>query len=707
MWWRTNPIPFRDDTRLLPQSEFLYHLQHNIQSPEAIPTEHLDGNYEYSLDGKLTVLNNITRHCEFNTSDESNDTFSYTSSSIVLPEYMTVSHTHNRLTIVGCDISGYLSSVRLNQSYLSGCRTTCDNSSKPVASGFSCQTNIPEQARDVELFLLTNDEDNINANNSCGYAYVTEPSAITENITKLRDTEKLPMVVDWAIGNGTCEEDKKDLTSYACRSRNSECYMLGNDTNGYRCKCSKGYEGNPYKLDGCQDINECQNKSMYCEKECENTVGSYRCLCPSGYHGDGKKDGKGCIPSESLIFRIASGIAVGVTLLLLASCWLHLELKRKRLIKMRQEFYIQNGGIMLQEKLYGTGGPSSSSDAIKIFSEHELKKATDNFSSSMIIGQGGYGTVYKGILPEKRIVAIKKSKVEIDPSRVDQFANEVLVLSQINHRNVVKLLGCCLERQQPLLVYEYMNNGTLFQHIHNKERARALSWDVRLKIATETAGVLSYLHSSASTPIIHRDVKSANILLDQTFTAKVSDFGASKLVPLDHTQLSTMVQGTIGYLDPEYMQTNQLTEKSDVYSFGVVLVELLTGMKALSYERPEEEMNLAHYFLSVMRQKLLFQIVADDVVTEGGNNEEQVMEVAELARICLNVRGDDRPSMKEVAAELEGLSKIGGKHLWVEPKGEDAAESLLLGDGLSESSYTGSVRFDDSVEDHMVMGGGR
>ncbi|CAA0829435.1 Wall-associated receptor kinase 2 [Striga hermonthica] len=613
-----------------------------------------------SLDGKLTVLNNITRHCEFNTSDESNGTFSYTSSSIVLPEYMTVSHTHNRLTIVGCDISGYLSSFRLNQSYLSGCVTTCDNSSKRVASGFSCQTNIPEQARDVELFLLSTDEDNINANNSCGYAYVTEPSAITENITKLRDTEKLPMVVDWAIGNGTCEEDKKDLTSYACRSRNSECYKLGNDTTyGYRCKCSKGYEGNPYKLGGCQDINECQNKSMYCEKECENTVGSFRCLCPSGYHGDGKKDGKGCIPSESFIFRIASG------------------------------------------------GPSSSSDAIKIFSEHELKKATDNFNSSMIIGKGGYGTVYKGILPENRIVAIKKSKVEIDPSRVYQFANEVLVLSQINHRNVVKLLGCCLERQQPLLVYEYVNNGTLFQHIHDKERARALSWDVRLKIATETAGVLSYLHSSASTPIIHRDVKSANILLDHTFTAKVSDFGASKLVPLDHTQMSTMVQGTLGYLDPEYMQTNQLTEKSDVYSFGVVLVELLTGMKALSYERPEEEMNLANYFLSVIRQKRLSQIVADDVVGEGRNNEEQVMEVAELARSCLNVRGDDRPSMKEVAAELEELGRVGGKHSWVEPKGEDAAESFLLGDGLIESSYRSSVGFDDSVKDHMVMGGGR
>ncbi|THG04492.1 hypothetical protein TEA_024486 [Camellia sinensis var. sinensis] len=219
------------------------------------------------------------------------------------------------------------------------------------------------------------------------------------------------------------------------------------------------------------------------------------------------------------------------------------------------------------------------------------------------------------ILPENKIVAIKKSQM-VDESQIEQFINEVVVLSQINHRNVVKLLGCCLETQVPLLVYEFITNGTLFEHIHNQSKASNISWENRLRIAAKTAGVLLYLHSAASIPIIHRDVKSTNILLDDNYIAKVSDFGASRLVLPNQNQLTTVVLETLGYLDPEYMLTSQLTEKSDVYSFDVVLVELITAKKALSFNRPEDERNLAMYFITCMNNDWLNQIINEHMETE-------------------------------------------------------------------------------------------
>uniref|UniRef100_A0A2P2MW61 Uncharacterized protein MANES_01G013000 n=1 Tax=Rhizophora mucronata TaxID=61149 RepID=A0A2P2MW61_RHIMU len=176
---------------------------------------------------------------------------------------------------------------------------------------------------------------------------------------------------------------------------------------------------------------------------------------------------------------------------------------------------------------------------------------------------------------------------------------------------------------------------------------------MRLRIASEVAGAVSYLHSAASIPIYHRDIKSTNILLDDKYRAKVSDFGTSKSIAVDQTHVTTRIQGTMGYLDPEYFQTSQFTEKSDVYSFGVVLIELLTGQKPISLMRSDEERNLVAYFFLSMQENRLFDILDARVLKEG--RKEEIAAVAKLAKRCLYLNGKKRPTMKAVAMELEAI----------------------------------------------------
>ena len=190
-----------------------------------------------------------------------------------------------------------------------------------------------------------------------------------------------------------------------------------------------------------------------------------------------------------------------------------------------------------------------------------------------------------------------------------------------------------MEVEIPLLVYEYIPNGTLFQYLQEENEEFPLTWDMRLKIATEIVEALFYLHSAASSPTYHRDIKSTIILLDEKYKAKVADFGTSKTITIDQTHVTTLVQGTFGYLDPEYFQTSQLSEKSDVYSFGVVLVELLTGEKPISSTRSEESRSLSAYFILSMKENHLFDILDDRVKKEG--YKEEVIKVANLQKdVC-------------------------------------------------------------------------
>ena len=206
------------------------------------------------------------------------------------------------------------------------------------------------------------------------------------------------------------------------------------------------------------------------------------------------------------------------------------------------------------------------------------------------------------------------------------------------------------ETEVPLLVYEFISNGTLYHHLH-VEGPKSLSWGNRLRIATEIATSLAYLHSAVSTPIIHRDIKSSNILPDDTLTSKISDFGASRYIPMDQTGLTTRVQGTIGYLDPMYFCTSRLTEKSDVYSFGVILVELLTRKKPFSFLSTKGD-GLVSHFLNLLDEGNLVQIIDPQVTEEGG---QEVQEVAMLAASSINLRGEERPTMRLVEHTLERL----------------------------------------------------
>ncbi|XP_039023318.1 putative wall-associated receptor kinase-like 16 [Hibiscus syriacus] len=600
---------------------------------------------------------------------------------------ISINNTKNRFTAIGCDTYARVEGF-LGQRYATGCLSLCNNItdvSDGSCSGIGCcQTSIPKGVMSYNISLESFDNHaDVLPRNPCSYAFVAENDNYTFSSSDIRGfrfrNRRFPVTLDWRIGNKSCEVAKIDTKNFGCKE-NSDCVDSENNS-GYFCKCIQGYDGNPYLSNGCQDINECETISP-CNgtARCTNLPGTYNCSCPVGYEGDGRKNGTGCsLPykdqsKRSPLIDVALGTSMGLVGLLLGIIFLHWMLRRKQISKLREEYFQRNGGMLLREQLSKRQGYR---EDVKIFAAVELEKATNNYHESRILGRGGQGTVYKGILADNRVVAIKKSIIG-DPSQVEQFINEITVLYQINHRNVVKLLGCCLETQVPLLVYEYITNGTLFHHLHNNDDdAPYIPWESRLRIATETAEALSYLHSAASVPVIHRDIKLANILLDDNYTAKVSDFGASRLNPSDQAQITTIVQGTFGYLDPEYMLTSHLTEKSDVYSFGVVLMELLTGQKAVSFKRSEEDRVLAMYFVSVMKENRLLDILDPRVLND--ENVEQLKEVAALARRCVRVQGEERPTMKEVAHELAGLQAM-PKHPWGESKlmGEEA--EYLLGD---------------------------
>ncbi|KAK1372786.1 putative wall-associated receptor kinase-like 16 [Heracleum sosnowskyi] len=648
-------------------------------------------------DSQLRISNYIGRRCYNQSGGLISDKSTYTN---LLNSPFTFSDL-NTFTVIGCDDIALITGSE-QRNFTSGCISLCSKAEDVLDYGCSgigcCQTLIPRGLKYYYANLLSlRNHTRVWSFDPCSYAFLGETNSfkfrgasdLSDPTFINRTLDTVRIALDWVIGNQTCEQ-ARESKAYACQS-NTFCTNSDSGFGGYSCSCLKGFEGNPYLNPGCQDIDECADPHKnLCEKICTNTPGSYNCSCPHGFYGDGEENSQGCIAENSRfpVIKFSLGMGFGFLSLMVGISLLYFTIKRRKLIREREKFFQQNGGALLKQQITSSGSGVESST--KIFTAQELEKATDYYAADRIVGRGGYGTVYKGVLPDHRVVAIKKSRI-MDESQIEQFINEVVILTQVSHRHVVKLLGCCLETEVPMLVYEFVSNGTLFHHIHNTGGVTWLSLEDRLRIATESAGALAYLHSAASMPIIHRDVKSSNILLDGNHTTKISDFGASRLVPLDQTQVTTLVQGTLGYLDPEYFHTSQLTDKSDVYSFGVVLAELLTGRKPLLLESPAEEKNLATYFIMSVKENRLFQILEPRVLKEG--TFEQLEAAGKLVKRCLSLNGEDRPTMKEVAVELDGIRKF-TKHPWANKYQHKHEEPALLNPGVEQSSDLYSLSID-------------
>ncbi|XP_047060217.1 LEAF RUST 10 DISEASE-RESISTANCE LOCUS RECEPTOR-LIKE PROTEIN KINASE-like 1.2 [Lolium rigidum] len=397
------------------------------------------------------------------------------------------------------------------------------------------------------------------------------------------------------------------------------------------------------------DCDGCRRVSGECRL---NRLLSFMCVCPDGKLCPSFAQSNSTTHPDRGNFKlkiIGTGIATALLSLVVLSivCMVH-NVRRKRKRSTSLDGLTIDGGSPLAspKKEFTLAG----SLLTHIFTYEELDKATDGFSNTRVLGSGGFGTVYKGILRDGSVVAVKRLYKNSYKS-VEQFENEVDILSRLRHPNLVAFYGCNSSSQGSccrdlLLAYEFVPNGTLADHLHCGGEAPLLAWPTRLNIAVEVAGALAYLHARQ---VLHRDVKTSNILLDEEFHVKLADFGLSRLFAADATHVSTAPQGTPGYVDPAYHHRYQLTDKSDVYSFGVVLVELISSKPAVDMTRAGADVNLASMAVRMIQCCEIDRLV-DPRLGYGSASEtmKTVDLVAEVAFRCLQPEQDVRPCISEV-----------------------------------------------------------
>ncbi|ONK74617.1 uncharacterized protein A4U43_C03F8330 [Asparagus officinalis] len=461
----------------------------------------------------------------------------------------------------------------------------------------SCYSNITTNGADTDDDFLS--ETDVVHSTGCEFLFTTvKYETDAENVTSVVFSEA--ELGWWVHGKCLC-------------SANANCTRVKTPAGGpgFRCRCGDGYQGDGFAGGSAAAVSTCGSAAYM-----------------SGNCGGSSKVG-------ALVGGIFAGGAITAGLAVV------LYLIRGRCSSSR---FRKSTKRLLSDASFN----------VPFYPYKTIERATDNFSDTNRLGTGAYGTVYVGNLSNGDLVAVKKIK-HPEPETVEQVVNEVKMISSVNHPNLVRLLGCCIERGEQILVYEFMPNGTLAQHLQ-RQRGVGLPWTIRLAVATETAKAIAYLHSAVQPPIYHRDIKSSNILLDHQFNAKIADFGLSRAVVTDFSHVSTAPQGTPGYVDPQYHQNYHLSDKSDVYSFGVVLMEIITGLKVVDFNRVQSEVNLAAMAVDRISKGKVEEII-DPFLGKQGDSWAlaSIHKVAELGFRCLAFHRDMRPSMMEVADELEQI----------------------------------------------------
>ncbi|KAF1895383.1 hypothetical protein Lal_00044033 [Lupinus albus] len=339
---------------------------------------------------------------------------------------------------------------------------------------------------------------------------------------------------------------------------------------------------------------------------------------------------------------IAGGVAAGAALLFAAPA-IALAYWRRR--KPQDHFF----DVPAEED------PEVHLGQLKRFSLRELQVATDNFSNKDILGRGGFGKVYKGRLADGSLVAVKRLKEERTQGGELQFQTEVEMISMAVHRNLLRLCGFCMTPTERLLVYPFMANGSVASCLRDRFDGRPpLDWPIRKRIALGSARGLAYLHEHCDPKIIHRDVKAANILLDEQFEAVVGDFGLARLMDFKDTHVTTAVRGTVGHIAPEYLSTGKSSEKTDVFGYGVMLLELITGQRAFDLARlaNDDDVMLLDWVKGLLKDKKLETLVDADL--QGNYDDDEVEQLIQVALLCTQGSPTERPKLSEVVRMLEG-----------------------------------------------------